>query len=198
MYKRFFDILFSVVFLILFSPLLLFIYFFVIIFLGHPALFLQERPGLNGKLFKIVKFRTMLDRFDKDGIPLEDKDRMNTFGRILRNSSLDELPELFNILKGDMSFVGPRSLLIDYLPLYNEEQARRHEVKPGLTGCAQINGRNDSSWEDRFRLDLWYVENHSFLVDLSIISKTVKKVLFQEGISAQGEATMSAFKGNNK
>ncbi len=198
MYKRFFDILFSVVFLILFSPLLLFIYFFVIIFLGHPALFLQERPGLNGKLFKIVKFRTMLDRFDKDGIPLEDKDRMNTFGRILRNSSLDELPELFNILKGDMSFVGPRPLLIDYLPLYNEEQARRHEVKPGLTGWAQINGRNDSSWEDRFRLDLWYVENHSFLVDLSIIFKTVKKVLFQEGISAQGEATMSAFKGNNK
>tara|TARA_B100001287_G_C22447443_1_gene418826 strand:- start:51 stop:473 length:423 start_codon:yes stop_codon:yes gene_type:complete len=140
----------------------------------------------------------MLDRFDKDGIPLEDKDRMNTFGRILRNSSLDELPELFNILKGDMSFVGPRPLLIDYLPLYNEEQARRHEVKPGLTGWAQINGRNDSSWEDRFRLDLWYVENHSFLVDLSIIFKTVKKVLFQEGISAQGEATMSAFKGNNK
>ena len=164
--------------------------------LGSPVLFRQTRPGLQGKPFQMVKFRTMRDAIGPDGQPLPDSERMTPFGSFLRSASLDELPELWNVLKGDMSLVGPRPLLMEYLPLYSPEQARRHEVRPGVTGWAQINGRNALSWEEKFRLDVWYVDNQSFWLDLKILALTVKKVFVREGISAAGEETAAKFTGS--
>lgn len=165
--------------------------------LGFPVFYRQERPGKDGKPFEMVKFRTMRDLNDKDGMPLPDKQRMTSFGSFLRSSSLDELPELWNVLKGDMSLVGPRPLLVEYLPLYSQEQYRRHEVKPGITGWAQVNGRNTLSWEEKFKLDVWYVDHLSFWLDIKILFLTVKKVLMKDGINANGEATMSKFTGSD-
>ncbi|MGR5487943.1 sugar transferase [Vibrio alfacsensis] len=194
--KRLFDFLASLIALVLFSPIIALVAWKIRKNLGSPVLFRQTRPGLNGKPFEMVKFRTMKDAFDQQGNLLPDSERMTPFGDKLRNSSLDELPELWNVLKGDMSLVGPRPLLMQYLPLYSEEQARRHEVRPGVTGWAQINGRNAISWEDKFKLDVWYVDKCSFWLDVKILLLTVKKVLIKEGISAQGEVTMPPFKGN--
>lgn len=163
--------------------------------LGPPVLFRQIRPGLRGQPFKMIKFRTMLDALDKDGRPLPDSERMTPLGSFLRSTSLDELPELWNVLKGDMSLIGPRPLLMEYLPLYSSEQSRRHEVRPGVTGWAQINGRNELTWDEKFKLDVWYVDNQSFWLDLKILLLTVKKVFIREGISASGEVTMSKFTG---
>ena len=165
--------------------------------LGSPVFFRQVRPGMNGKPFEMVKFRTMTDERGPDGQLLPDAVRLTPFGRFLRSSSLDELPELWNVLKGDMSLVGPRPLLMEYLPLYSPEQARRHEVRPGVTGWAQINGRNAISWEDKFKLDTWYVDNQSLWLDIKILWLTVKKVLVREGISAPGDATMPVFTGSD-
>lgn len=196
MLKRAFDIGSSALGLLLLSPLLALIAWLVRRKLGSPVLFRQVRPGLGGKPFEMVKFRTMLDAFDSAGNPLPDAERITPFGRLLRSTSLDELPELWNVLKGDMSLVGPRPLLMEYLPLYSPEQYRRHEVRPGVTGWAQINGRNALSWEDKFKLDVWYVDNQSFWLDCKILFLTVKKVLVRDGISADGEVTMSKFTGN--
>jgi lipopolysaccharide/colanic/teichoic acid biosynthesis glycosyltransferase len=164
--------------------------------LGTPILFSQIRPGLNGNPFKLYKFRTMTNALDAEGNLLTDEDRLTPFGRLLRRTSLDELPELWNVLRGDMSLVGPRPLLMEYLPLYTQEQSRRHEVRPGITGWAQVNGRNLLSWDERFILDVWYVNHHSILLDIKILFITSKKVLKREGISAKGEATMPKFKGS--
>ncbi len=164
--------------------------------LGSPVLFTQVRPGLYGKPFRMVKFRTMTDARDASGALLPDAQRLTPFGRFLRTTSLDELPELWNVLKGDMSLVGPRPLLMQYLPLYSPEQARRHEVRPGVTGWAQVNGRNAISWEDKFNFDVWYVDNQSVWLDIKILWLTVKKVMVRDGISGAGEATMSAFQGS--
>lgn len=166
--------------------------------LGTPVLFKQVRPGLHGQPFTMVKFRTMTDERDSVGALLPDAKRLTSFGQFLRASSLDELPELWNVLKGDMSFVGPRPLLMEYLPLYTQEQARRHEVRPGITGWAQVNGRNAISWEDKFALDVWYVDNQSLWLDIKILWMTVRKVLLRDGISAVGEATMSKFTGSKR
>jgi lipopolysaccharide/colanic/teichoic acid biosynthesis glycosyltransferase len=164
--------------------------------LGSPIFFKQTRPGRYGKSFKMIKFRSMTDARDIAGRLLPDSERLTAFGQFLRSTSLDELPELWNVLKGDMSLVGPRPLLMEYLPLYTPHQARRHEVRPGITGLAQVNGRNSLSWEEKFDLDVWYVDNQSFLLDMKILLLTVKKVLLREGISASGEATMSKFTGS--
>ena len=193
MLKRAFDILCSALALLLFWPLLLILYVLVRVNLGSPALFHQQRPGLHGRPFMMVKFRTMLDALDADGNPLPDDVRLTRFGRLLRATSLDELPELWNVLKGDMSLVGARPLLMEYLPLYSAEQARRHEVRPGITGWAQVNGRNALSWPQKFALDVWYVDNRSLLLDIRILLLTVKKVFVREGISADGQATTSRF-----
>ena len=166
--------------------------------LGHPVLFRQRRPGLHGKPFEMVKFRTMTDARGPDGQLLPDAERLTRFGRLLRATSLDELPELWNVLKGDMSLVGPRPLLMEYLPLYSPEQARRHEVRPGITGWAQVNGRNALSWDAKFQLDVWYVEHRSLWLDIRILWLTVRKVLVREGISAAGEATMARFTGGKR
>lgn len=166
--------------------------------LGSPVFFRQVRPGLNGKPFEMVKFRTMTDERGPDGQLLPDAVRLTSFGRFLRSTSLDELPELWNVLKGDMSLVGPRPLLMEYMPLYTPEQARRHEVRPGVTGWAQVNGRNAISWEEKFELDVWYVDHQSLWLDIKILWLTVKKVLVREGISAAGDATMPIFKGKNE
>ena len=195
--KRLFDFFSSLVMIILFSPLIVLVTFLVKIKFGSPILFTQARPGLNGKVFKMMKFRTMLDSNDKFGNLLPDEQRMTSFGAFLRSTSLDELPGLFNVLKGDMSLVGPRPLLVQYLPLYNKEQARRHNVRPGITGWAQVNGRNAISWEEKFKLDVWYVDNRNFLLDLKILFLTVKKVFVREGISADGHVTIEPFKGSN-
>ncbi len=194
--KRTFDIICSLSFLMLLSPVVFLISFVVLFKFGSPLLFKQERPGLNGKTFKIMKFRTMLDGKDKHGKLLPDDERMTKFGAFLRSTSLDELPGLFNVLKGDMSLVGPRPLLVQYLPLYSIEQARRHNVRPGITGWAQVNGRNAISWEEKFKLDVWYVDNQSFWLDLKILFLTVKKVFVREGISADGHVTIEPFKGS--
>ena len=198
MNKRLFDILASAFGLLLLSPVIVFVAWQIRRKLGSPILFRQIRPGLNGKPFEMIKFRTMRDAFDKLGNPLPDSERMTPFGTFLRSSSLDELPELWNVLKGEMSLVGPRPLLMEYLPLYSSEQYRRHEVRPGITGWAQINGRNALSWDEKFEFDVWYVDNQSFWLDLKILLLTVKKVFFREGISADGEATMSKFAGSEK
>ncbi len=188
--KRVFDITAALVALLLLASLLALVAWQIRRKLGSPVLFRQIRPGLRGRSFEMVKFRTMRDAVDANGQPLPDDQRLTPFGSWLRSTSLDELPELWNVLKGEMSLVGPRPLLMEYLPLYTPEQARRHEVRPGVTGWAQINGRNALSWDEKFRLDVWYVDHQSFLLDLKIILLTVKKVLFREGISAVGEATM--------
>lgn len=195
MLRRLFDITVSIVALILFLPIYTIVTYKVKKNLGSPVLFRQIRPGLNGKPFEMIKFRTMKDAVDAQGNPLPDSERLTPFGKMLRATSLDELPELWNVLKGDMSLVGPRPLLMEYLPLYNEEQAKRHNVRPGITGYAQVNGRNAISWEQKFALDTWYVENQSFWLDIKILFKTVKKVFFKENISAEGEATISKFTG---
>jgi len=163
--------------------------------LGKPILFKQKRPGFNGEIFEMIKFRSMRDALDEKGNILPDSERLTPFGLKLRSSSLDELPGLWNVLKGDMSLVGPRPLLVEYLPLYNEEQAKRHNVRPGITGWAQVNGRNAISWEDKFKLDVWYVENRTFWLDIKILFLTVKKVFVKDGISADGEVTMHKFTG---
>ena len=195
MVKRLFDIVASLTALVLLSPVLLIVALLVRRKLGSPVLFRQVRPGLHGKPFEMIKFRTMRDAFDENGKPLPDSERITPFGRFLRSTSLDELPELWNVLKGDMSVVGPRPLLMKYLPLYTEEQLKRHEVRPGVTGWAQVNGRNALSWEKKFELDVWYVHNHSLYLDIKIIILTLRKVLCREGINGAGEATMSPFKG---
>lgn len=198
MLKRLFDILVSLFVLILFSPLYLFLAYKVKKNLGSPVLFKQVRPGLHGKPFEMVKFRTMKDAVDEQGNPLPDAERLTPFGKMLRATSLDELPEFWNVLKGEMSLVGPRPLLMEYLPLYNERQAKRHEVKPGITGYAQVNGRNAISWEQKFELDTWYVENRSFCLDIKILFKTVWKVVAKDDINAVNDATMPKFEGNKK
>lgn len=164
--------------------------------IGNPVFFTQKRPGLNGRVFKMYKFRTMQDIKDINGNLLPDEERMTKLGSFLRSSSLDELPGLLNVIKGDMSLVGPRPLLVQYLPLYNKRQSRRHDVRPGITGWAQVNGRNAISWEEKFELDIWYVENQSLLLDLKVLLLTVKKVFFREGISAEGHVTVEPFKGS--
>lgn len=196
MIKRLFDFLLSLFALIIFSPIIALVAYKVKNNLGSPVLFRQTRPGLNGHSFEMVKFRTMKDAVDLRGNPLPDSERMTPFGDKLRNSSLDELPELWNVLKGDMSLVGPRPLLMEYLPLYNAEQARRHEVRPGITGWAQINGRNAISWGEKFKLDVWYVDNRTLWLDIKILFLTVKKVIIKDGISAEGHVTVEPFKGN--
>lgn len=197
MIKRSFDIAGSLLGLLLLSPVIAIVAWQVRCKLGSPVLFRQTRPGLNGKPFQMVKFRTMKDAVDAQGNPLPDSERLTPFGQFLRSSSLDELPELWNVLKGDMSLVGPRPLLMEYLPLYSPEQSRRHEVRPGVTGWAQVNGRNSLSWDEKFKLDVWYVDNRSLWLDIKILFLTVKKVLVRDGISAEGEATMSRFMGND-
>ena len=196
MLKRAFDIAASASALVVLSPVLAITAHKVKKELGSPVLFRQTRPGLHGRPFEMIKFRTMKDATDKAGNALPDSERLTEFGKKLRASSLDELPELWNVLKGDMSLVGPRPLLMEYLPLYNAEQAKRHNVRPGVTGYAQVNGRNSLSWEDKFKLDTWYVEHQSFLLDMKILLKTVKKVTIKDGISAEGEATMTKFTGS--
>src|SRR5690606_10232469 len=196
MMKRLFDIVISSLLLILLSPVLLVLSILVRITLGSPVLFRQVRPGLHGRPFTMYKFRTMTDERDIQGRLLPDEQRLTKLGRFLRSTSLDELPELFNVLKGDMSLVGPRPLLMEYLPLYTPEQARRHEVRPGITGWAQVNGRNAISWEEKFRYDVWYVDNWSFWLDIKILWMTIVSVLKREGISAQGHVTMPPFTGS--
>ena len=196
--KRIFDFTAAIFSLVLLSPIMLVTVIFIRINLGKPVLFEQERPGKHAKVFKIIKFRTMLEAVDSEGNLLPDSERMTSFGKFLRSSSLDELPGLWNVLVGDMSLVGPRPLLVEYLPLYNEEQSKRHNVRPGITGWAQVNGRNAISWEEKFKLDVWYVENQSFFLDIKILLLTVKKVFIRDGISAEGEATMSKFSGIDK
>lgn len=193
MMKRLFDIVMSILFLVLLLPIMLFISLLVRLNLGQPILFRQQRPGLNGEPFEMVKFRTMLNDRTSDS----DAERLTRFGRMLRASSLDELPELWNVFKGDMSLVGPRPLLMEYLPLYSEQQSRRHEVRPGITGLAQINGRNAISWQEKFKLDVWYVDNRSFVLDVKILIMTIMKVLKREGVVSEGLSTTENFQGNN-
>lgn len=196
MIKRLFDVIFSLFGLMLLFPIILVVALLVRVKLGKPSLFLQDRSGIQGKLFKMVKFRTMLDAKDKQGKLLPDAERMASFGALLRSLSLDELPELWNVLKGDMSLVGPRPLLVEYLPLYSEKQSRRHEVRPGITGWAQVNGRNAISWEEKFDLDVWYIDNQSIWLDIKILWMTVKKVIVRDGISQSNHVTMDKFKGS--
>jgi len=198
MIKRLFDIFSSTIVLLVLAPVIFIIAFQVHRKLGSPILFYQVRPGKNAKPFQMTKFRTMREGFDQHGSVLPDSERITPFGNFLRNSSLDELPELWNVLKGDMSLVGPRPLLKEYLPLYSPEQARRHNVRPGITGWAQVNGRNAISWEEKFKYDVWYVDNQSFWLDMKIIWMTIKKVIAREGISSDNHATMPKFKGTKK
>ncbi|WP_086971876.1 sugar transferase [Vibrio coralliirubri] len=195
--KRLFDFCTSLIALVIFSPIIALVAWKIRKNLGSPVLFRQTRPGLNGKPFEMLKFRSMRDAVDSNGNPLPDEERMTPFGDKLRSSSLDELPGLWNVLKGDMSLVGPRPLLVQYLPLYNKEQARRHNVRPGVTGWAQVNGRNAISWEEKFALDVWYVDNRTFFLDIKILYLTVKKVFVKEGISADGHVTIEPFTGSS-
>jgi len=194
--KRAFDFTVAGLSIVVLAPLLAVVALLVFLKLGAPVLYRQVRPGLHAKPFELFKFRSMLDAFDEDGKPLPNDQRITPFGQTLRSLSLDELPELWNILKGDMSFVGPRPLLMDYLPLYDERQSRRHEVRPGLTGWSQVNGRNSISWEEKFEFDIWYVENASFGLDIKIILMTIMKVLRREGISHEGDVAMPRFRGS--
>jgi len=193
--KRLFDLLAALSGVILLSPVLIVTALLVRIKLGTPVLFRQQRPGLRGKPFHVYKFRTMTDQRDFTGELLPDELRLPPFGKFLRRLSLDELPQLFNVIAGDLGLVGPRPLLMEYLPLYSPEQARRHDVKPGITGWAQVNGRNAISWEDKFRLDVWYVDHRSFLLDMKILWMTLHKVLMRDGISQAGQVTMEKFRG---
>tara|TARA_Y100000296_G_scaffold87454_1_gene134727 strand:- start:11988 stop:12581 length:594 start_codon:yes stop_codon:yes gene_type:complete len=194
--KRAFDIFCAVIGLVIAYPFMVFVAGAIRLKLGSPVTFRQIRPGKHAQPFELIKFRSMLDAVDTNGEQLPDAQRLTQFGRFLRSTSLDELPSLWNVLKGDISLVGPRPLLMEYLPLYSAEQARRHNVRPGLTGWAQVNGRNAISWEEKFKLDVWYIDNQSFFLDLKIIWLTVRKVVKRDGISAEGEATMSKFSGN--
>ena len=195
MLKRILDVVIASTALVLLSPVYALVAYKVKKNLGSPVLFRQTRPGLYGQPFEMIKFRSMKDALDTAGNPLPDSERLTPFGKMLRATSLDEMPELWNVIKGDMSIVGPRPLLMEYLPLYNSEQAKRHEVRPGITGYAQVNGRNAISWEKKFELDTWYVENQSLWLDFKIMLKTVKKVLAKDDISADGEVTMHKFTG---
>ncbi|MFP1678783.1 sugar transferase [Alloalcanivorax sp. C16-2] len=195
--KRAFDFVVSFFSLLLFAPFLFIVIIFIFLKIGPPVLFFQHRPGMYARPFRMMKFRTMTDERDENGELLPDEKRLTPLGRFLRSTSLDELPELFNVLKGDMSLVGPRPLLMEYLPLYSERQARRHEVRPGITGWAQINGRNALSWEEKFELDVWYVENRTLWLDIKILFLTVLKVIKRDGISHGGEATMPRFTGSS-
>ncbi|WP_335967755.1 sugar transferase [Fusobacterium polymorphum] len=197
-FKRFLDIIISLLFILCFWWLYIVIAILVRVKLGSPVLFKQDRPGLNEKIFKMYKFRTMTDRKDKDGNLLPDAERLTKFGKFLRSTSLDEIPEFFNVLKGEMSLIGPRPLLVRYLERYTKEQLRRHEVKPGISGWAQVNGRNAISWEDKFKYDIEYVDKLNFLLDLKIIFLTIKKVFKTEGISQKGNATMEEFEGSGR
>lgn len=196
--KRFLDITIASLALILLSPLYIYVALKVRKNLGSPILFRQVRPGLNGQPFEMIKFRTMTDERDAEGNLLPNEQRLPKFGKMLRATSLDEMPELWNVIKGDMSIVGPRPLLMEYLPLYSEKQAKRHDVRPGMTGYAQVNGRNAISWEKKFELDIWYVENQSIWLDFKIMFQTVKKVLVKEGINQSEEVTMTKFTGNKE
>lgn len=194
--KRVADLIMAVFLFTVLLPLFILISLFLFIANKGHVFFIQERPGYKEKIFKIIKFKTMRDAYDAEGKPLPDERRLTPVGRLIRKTSLDEIPQLINVIKGDMSFVGPRPLLVEYLPLYNEWQRRRHEVKPGITGWAQVNGRNDISWDEKFRLDIYYVENQSFILDLKILWLTVIKVLKGSGVSKKGFATTDFFKGN--
>ena len=198
MKKNFFDLFLIFLSLPLTLPIYLLLILLVLYKFKFPILFKQSRPGLNKKIFNIYKFRTMTNTRDKDGILLSDKVRLTRFGKFLRSTSLDELPSLWNVLKGDMSLVGPRPLLTEYLPLYSAHQAKRHEVKPGITGWAQVNGRNTISWSEKFDLDVWYVDNHSIWLDIKILLMTLIKVINRSGINQEGQTTMEKFKGNNE
>lgn len=196
--KRTFDFLMSFMLLVILMPIMIIVGLTNAINLGRPVLFSQQRPGYKGRPFRMIKFRSMRDGFGKDGQLLPDKERLTRYGRFLRSTSLDELPALWNVLTGEMSLVGPRPLLMEYIPLYTPEQNRRHDVRPGITGWAQINGRNAISWEEKFNADVWYVENRSFWLDMKILFLTLQKVLKRDGISSQGEVTMSRFTGKNR
>ena len=198
MIKRLVDFFVANICIIVLIPLFFILYFLILWHIGQPVIFVQIRPGLKGKPFKLYKFRSMTNNKDAKGNLLSDAERLNIFGRFLRASSFDELPTLWNVIKGDMSLVGPRPLLMEYLPLYNKNQKRRHEVKPGITGWAQVNGRNAISWEKKFDFDIWYVDHHTFWIDLKIIVLTLKKVFLREGITESGQVTMSKFTGNTK
>ena len=195
--KRIFDLVVTFFGLMLLLPVITLTALILISNLGLPIFFKQSRPGLNRKIFNIYKFRTMTNECDKEGILLSDEARLTKFGKFLRSTSLDELPSLWNVLKSDMSLVGPRPLLLEYLPLYSTQQARRHEVKPGITGWAQVNGRNAITWGEKFDLDVWYVDNQSILLDIKILWLTVKKVIMRDGINQVGQSTMEKFKGND-
>ncbi len=196
MIKRLFDIAVSLLILVAFAPLLPVVSLAVLFFLGRPIFFVQQRPGLKGRPFRLIKFRTMRKAVNHKGVPLPDAERLTTFGRFLRKSSLDELPELWNVLRGDMSLVGPRPLLMEYLPLYTAEQMRRHDVRPGITGWAQVNGRNNLAWDALFALDVWYVDNRSFWLDVKILLLTVKTVVSGAGVSQSGHVTRTKFRGD--
>jgi len=196
--KRITDVFFSAVLIILLCPIIILTAIFILIFIGKPVLFKQTRPGKNAEPFNVYKFRTMTNEKNSDGELLSDEERLNSHGKLIRKLSLDELPQLFNVLKGDLSLVGPRPLLMEYLPLYNSNQKRRHEVKPGITGWAQINGRNAIDWDEKFKLDVWYVENQSLLLDFKILLLTVRKVFISEGISNGNHVTIEKFKGNKE
>jgi sugar transferase EpsL len=196
--KRFFDVALSIVGLVMLAPIVLLLAAVIRLKLGTPVLFVQERSGLHGRPFKIIKFRSMTDTYDKNGRLLSDVDRLTGFGKWLRSTSLDELPELWNVLKGEMSIVGPRPLLLDYLPLYSDYHRQRHDVLPGITGWAQVNGRNALSWDEKFNYDVWYVDNNSFGLDLKIILMTVRQVMLREKISAEGNVSMPKFTGYDK
>ena len=194
--KRMLDIILSIILLVFMMPIILLLSIIIWLVLGNPIFFRQERPGLNGAIFEIIKFRSMSNKLDSSGNLSIDSERLNWFGKLLRSSSLDELPELWNVLKGDMSFVGPRPLLKEYLPLYNKDENRRHEVKPGITGWAQINGRNEISWEEKFKKDIWSVDNHSIWLDIKILFISKKKILLREGITTKDSEIMPTFKGS--
>lgn len=195
--KRCFDFVFALIAILMLWPIMLLVAFTIFLVMGKSVIFTQKRPGLHGKSFQIYKFRTMSLSKDESGEFLPDNIRLNWLGKWLRSLSLDELPQLFNVLKGDLSLVGPRPLLMEYLPLYSREQMRRHDVRPGITGWAQVNGRNALSWKQKFELDIWYVDNHSFLLDMKIIALTIKKIFVRDGINQSGQATMSKFTGND-
>ena len=196
-FKPLFDKIFSLILIIMFFPIILVVSMLIYLKMGKPIFFRQKRPGFNEKIFEIYKFRTMTNDKDANGNLLPDEQRLQGLGKFIRSTSLDELPQLFNVLKGDMSFVGPRPLLVEYLPLYDEKQKKRHNVKPGITGWAQVNGRNAISWREKFEYDVWYVENLSFLLDMKIFYLTILKVLKRDGINQQGNVTMEKFNGRN-
>ena len=194
--KRSLELILTFLILLFLTPIYFLVALLVLVNIGSPIFFKQSRPGLNGKVFNIFKFRTMTNEHDNNGILLPDKDRITKFGQFLRSTSLDELPSLWSVLNGDMSLIGPRPLLVEYLPLYSKKQARRHEVRPGVTGWAQVNGRNAISWDEKFEMDVWYVDNQSFLLDIKILWLTLKKVIKRDGISHNNHVTMDKFKGN--